>query len=108
MSPTPRRVFVAAIVAVVCLPLAAQGQAPYPNQGIRLIVPYAPGGVPDTTARLLAQRLQDRIGQTVVVENRAGGNGGVEAAVIDAAPADGTSLLVVDNTLLSVSPVFNI
>ena len=106
MSLIPRRAFVAALAAVFCLPLAAQGQSPYPSQGIRLIVPYAPGGVPDTTARLLAQRLQDRIGQTVVVENRAGGNGGVAAAVIAAAPADGYTLLVVDTTLLSVSPLF--
>ncbi|MGZ5900320.1 MAG: Bug family tripartite tricarboxylate transporter substrate binding protein [Reyranella sp.] len=106
MSSFPRRALVAAIAAVACLPFAAQAQAPYPSQGIRLIVPYAPGGVPDTTARLLAQRLQDRIGQTVVVENRAGGNGGVAAAVIASAPADGTTLLVVDTTLLSVSPLF--
>jgi tripartite-type tricarboxylate transporter receptor subunit TctC len=88
------------------LPWAAHGQAQYPSQPIRLIVPYAPGGVPDTTARLLAQRLQDRVGQTVVVENRAGGNGGVAAAVISAAPADGYTLFVVDTTLLSVSPLF--
>jgi tripartite-type tricarboxylate transporter receptor subunit TctC len=110
MSPIRRRVFVAALAAAFGLPLAAQAQlhaqSQYPSQGIRLIVPYAPGGVPDTTARLLALRLQDRIGQTVVVENRAGGNGGVAAAVIAAAPADGTTLLVVDTTLLSVSPLF--
>src|SRR5712671_4925390 len=103
---SPRRVFLAALAAVVCLPLAAQGQSPNPSQGIRLIVPYAPGGVPDTTARLLAQRLQDRVGQTVVVENRAGGNGSIAAGVITSAPADGYTLLVVDTTLLSVSPLF--
>jgi tripartite-type tricarboxylate transporter receptor subunit TctC len=106
MSQIMRRGFAAALVVALCLPVAAQAQSPYPSQGIRLIVPYAPGGVPDTTARLLAQRLQDRIGQTVVVENRAGGNGGVAAAVIAAAPADGYTLLVVDTTLLSVSPLF--
>lgn len=88
------------------LPGPAFGQAPYPSQPIKLIVPYAPGGVPDTTARLLAQRLQDRVGQTVVVENRAGGNGGVAAAVLAAAPADGYTLLVVDTTLLNISPLF--
>ena len=51
-------------------------------------------------------KLQERVGQTVVVENRAGGNGGVAAGVITAAPADGYTLLVVDTTLLSVSPLF--
>jgi tripartite-type tricarboxylate transporter receptor subunit TctC len=97
---------VAVLAVLAVLPGLARGQSSYPSQLIKLIVPYAPGGVPDTTARLLAQRLQDRVGQSVVVENRAGGNGGVAAAVIAAAPADGSTLLVVDTTLLSVSPLF--
>ena len=108
MSPIWRRE-TAVLVAFACLPrcaATARGQATYPSQAIRLIVPYAPGGVPDTTARLLAQRLQDRVGQTVVVENRAGGNGSVAAAVIAAAPADGYTLFVVDTTMLSVNPLF--
>jgi tripartite-type tricarboxylate transporter receptor subunit TctC len=85
---------------------SALSQGQYPSQPIKLIVPYAPGGVPDTTARLLAQHLQERVGQSVVVENRSGGNGGVAAGVIAAAPADGYTLLVCDTTLLSVSPLF--
>jgi tripartite-type tricarboxylate transporter receptor subunit TctC len=84
----------------------AQGQAPYPSQAIRLIVPYAAGGVPDTVARFVGQRLQDRIGQTVVVENRPGGNGSVAAAAIAAAPADGYTLMVTDSAMLSVNPLF--
>ena len=106
MSPILRRILLAVLIAGACLPWPAGAQPQYPSEPIKLIVPYAPGGVPDTTARLLAQRLQDRVGQTVVVENRAGGNGGVAAAVIAAAPADGTTLLVVDTTLLNVSPIF--
>ena len=94
------------MVAGFCLSWPALAQSQYPSQAIKLIVPYAPGGVPDTTARLLAQKLQNRLGQTVVVENRAGGNGGVAANAITAAPADGYTLLVVDTTLLSVSPLF--
>lgn len=81
-------------------------QAPYPNTGVKLTVPFAAGGVPDTTARLLAQKLQDRIGQAVVVENRAGGNGAVAVAFITSQPADGSTLLVTDSTLLTVSPLF--
>lgn len=92
--------------AVAGVPWLAHGQSQSANQPIRLIVPYAPGGVPDTTARLLAQRMQDRLGQSVVVENRAGGNGGVAAAALASSPADGHTLLVVDTTLLSVSPLF--
>ena len=105
MSPISRCGFVVSLLTLACWAWPAQSQAPYPSQPIKLIVPYAPGGVPDTTARLLAQRLQERVGQTVVVENRAGGNGGVAAGVIATSPPDGYTLLVVDTTLLSVSPL---
>ena len=106
MSPLAFRLLPAVLIAGWLLPMPAPAQSQYPNQPIKLIVPYAPGGVPDTTARLLAQKLQDRVGQSVVVENRAGGNGSIGAGVIAAAPADGYTLLVVDTTLLSVSPLF--
>jgi tripartite-type tricarboxylate transporter receptor subunit TctC len=106
MKPVERRTVLAALVASLCWPWLAVVQAQYPSQPVKLIVPYAPGGVPDTAARLLAQKLQNRAGQTVVVENRAGGNGSVAASVITAAPPDGSTLLVVDTTLLSVSPLF--
>lgn len=98
-----------ALAALVVCALAAgsaRGQASYPSQGIRLIVPYAAGGVPDTVARFVGQRLQERIGQSVVVENRPGGNGSVAAAAIAAAPADGYTLLVTDSAMLSVNPLF--
>ncbi len=85
---------------------AAQAQTPYPSQGVRLIVPYAAGGVPDTVARFVGQRLQDRFGQSVVIENRPGGNGSVAAAAIAAAPADGYTLMVTDSAMLSVNPLF--
>jgi tripartite-type tricarboxylate transporter receptor subunit TctC len=106
MSPISRRTLLLVFVAGLCPPWPALAQSQYPSQPVKLIVPYAPGGVPDTTARLLAQKLQNRVGQTVVVENRAGGNGSIAAGVITAAPADGYTLLVVDTTLLSVSPLF--
>ena len=106
MRPIERRTVLATLVTSLCFPWPAAAQGDYPHQPVKLIVPYAPGGVPDTAARLLGQKLQNRIGQTVVVENRAGGNGSVAASVITAAPPDGLSLLVVDTTLLSVSPLF--
>lgn len=84
---------------------SAPAQAPYPSQAVKLIVPYAAGGVPDTVARFLAQRLQERLGQSVVVENRPGGNGGIAAAAVTNAPADGYTLMVADSALLSVNPL---
>ena len=66
---------------------AAPGQAaaPWPSQPIRLIVPYPPGGSVDNLARLLAPALGQRLGQTIVIENKAGASGtiGVDATVLD-------------------------
>ena len=96
----------AALVVCSLVAWSARGQAPYPSQGIRLVVPYAAGGVPDTVARFISQGLQERLGQSVVVENRPGGNGSVAAATLAAAPADGYTLLVTDSAMLSVNPLF--
>ena len=97
----------AALAAATLLPSLAQGQAPagYPNRAIRFIVPYAPGGFPDTVARILAQRLSDRLGQSVVIDNRPGANGGVAAGVLTSAPADGYQFLVTDGSMFSINPL---
>jgi tripartite-type tricarboxylate transporter receptor subunit TctC len=97
---------VSAVAAVMCAPWPVRAQAQYPSQAVRIVVPYAPGGVPDTVARFVGQRLQNRIGQSVVVENRAGGNGSVAAAVISSSPADGYTFLVTDSAMLSVNSLF--
>lgn len=83
----------------------AVAQDKYPSQPIKFIVPYAPGGLPDTVARVVAQRLSERLGQAVVVENRPGGNGSVAASAISAAPADGYTFVVTDGSILSVNPL---
>lgn len=82
----------------------AQAQ-PFPSRPIKLVVPYSPGGLPDTVARVLAQRLQDTLGQPVVVENKTGGSGAVAAAAITGAPADGYTLLVTDGPMLAITPL---
>ncbi|WP_071799497.1 Bug family tripartite tricarboxylate transporter substrate binding protein [Natronohydrobacter thiooxidans] len=73
----------------------------YPSQTIRLIVPYAPGGQGDITARLLADRLTPRLGQTVIVENRPGANGVLGTDVVVKSDPDGHTLgLVVASHVL--------
>jgi tripartite-type tricarboxylate transporter receptor subunit TctC len=94
----------AAILSVVLLGVTAQAQ-PYPTQPIRLLVPYAAGGLPDTVARIVAQGLTERLGQSVIVENRPGGNGSVAASTLAAAPADGYTFLVTDGSMLSINPL---
>jgi len=94
---------VASLVVVGAMPLAAQ--APYPNQGIRIIVPYAPGGLPDTVARIVGLRLQERVGQNVVIENRPGGGAAAAVSALLTSPADGYTFLVSDGSLLSTNPL---
>ena len=101
-----RRILTAfAVGATALYAWSAQAQAPYPNKPIRFIVPYSPGGLPDTVARVVGQALQERIGQTVVVENRPGSNGNVAAGVITNSPADGYTFIVTDGSMFSINPL---
>ena len=84
---------------------SAQAGAAWPNKPIRLVVPYAAGGLPDTVARMVAQRLPDALGQPMVVENRPGANGAVAAAALASAPPDGQTLLVTDGSMFTINPL---
>ncbi|MBI3915561.1 MAG: hypothetical protein HY322_00950 [Betaproteobacteria bacterium] len=64
-----------AMLASLLVPLAAAQQAPYPSKTIRLIASQAPGGGIDTLCRIVAPKLSDSVGQTVIVDNRPGANG---------------------------------
>ncbi|GAA0591512.1 tripartite tricarboxylate transporter substrate binding protein [Craurococcus roseus] len=75
-------------------PAAAQGGGAYPNRTIRLIVPFTPAGTTDIAARILAERLTQRLGQQVVVENRPGAGGNVGSDAVAKADPDGYTLLM--------------
>jgi tripartite-type tricarboxylate transporter receptor subunit TctC len=83
---------------------AAQRQAAFPTQTIKFVVPYPAGGLPDTVARIVGKRLQERLGQSVVVENRAGAAGAVGANALATSPADGYTLMVSDGAIVSINP----
>jgi tripartite-type tricarboxylate transporter receptor subunit TctC len=85
-------------------PLTAHSQSAYPTQPIKCIVPFPPGGLPDTVARIVSRRLQERLGQPVIIENRPGANGGIAAAELVNSPADGYTLMVTDGGILSINP----
>jgi len=70
----------------------------YPSRPVRIIVPFAPGGANDITARLIGQWLSERLGQQFLIENRAGGGGNIGIEAVVRAPADGYTLLVVGST----------
>ena len=103
---TPRRLLLASalLAAGTLLPQFANAQGAYPNRPIKFVVPYAAGGLPDTVARIFAQRLGDKLGQAVVVDNRPGANGVVAAQALATAPKDGYTFLVTDGSMFSINP----
>jgi tripartite-type tricarboxylate transporter receptor subunit TctC len=98
----------AGLVALVAAgaPLAglARAEPGYPNRPVRIIVPYGPGGVADTTMRIIAERLSHRFGQQFVIDNRPGAGGIVAAKAAAGAPPDGYLLHLTGNgTAISAS-----
>jgi len=77
---------------------------PYPNRPVKLIVADSPGGAPDQLARLLAQKLSDRLGQPVVVDNRAGAGGVLGAEVAAKSAPDGYTLLLTTTAIYAILP----
>ncbi len=100
-----RRTLLGGLAAGLALPALAQGTGDWPNRPVRLVVPYPPGGTTDTVARQFAEFMRARMGQPVIVENRAGASTNIGTdAVVRSAP-DGYTLLF-GATSLASNPVF--
>ncbi|MFS2205830.1 Bug family tripartite tricarboxylate transporter substrate binding protein [Variovorax sp. Varisp36] len=93
------------------LPLSAIAQGAqqggggnWPSKPIRIIVPYPPGGSSDIIARSISQPLSEALGQSVIIDNKAGANGNLGADLLAKAPADGYTLMLCDLGALAISP----
>ncbi|MSQ57129.1 MAG: tripartite tricarboxylate transporter substrate binding protein [Limnohabitans sp.] len=98
------------IVCVITLLIdfGVVAQAPFPSKPIRLVVPFTPGGVTDTSGRLIAEQLSKRLGQQVVVDNKAGASGNIGTQMVASAEPDGyTLLLAFDGTMVINPHVFD-
>ena len=104
MTSAGLRALCIAVLAVSAAP-PALAQAAYPSQTVKMMVPNPAGGLPDTVARIVGRRLQERLGQSVVIENRPGANGRIAVAALLAAPPDGYTLLVTDGAILTINPL---
>lgn len=92
-------------VALACLGTAATAaQKDYPTRPITLVIPFSPGGATDVIGRVVAQKLGQELGQTVVVENRAGAGTAIGAGYVAKAAADGYTLFASSGTTFTVNP----
>lgn len=107
---TTRRAFALSLLATVLLVGAGERQAlaqKFPDHPVRVILPLGPGGVGDITARILADKLAEKMGQRFVVENLAGPGGINAMRAVTTQPADGHTLLLMTGGIASSIPLFN-
>lgn len=90
--------------ALIAFGLGAASAESYPSKPIRLIVPYAPGGAADITARVIGQKLTERLGVPVIIDNRSGANGSIGTDAVARSAPDGYTLLLVASGPIVVNP----
>jgi tripartite-type tricarboxylate transporter receptor subunit TctC len=93
---------IASLLAAIGLSFAAHAQ--YPDRPIKLVVPFAPGGVTDTSGRVIAEALSKRLGQSIVVENKAGASGNIGTQQVAQAAPDGYTLVLGFDGTLVINP----
>jgi tripartite-type tricarboxylate transporter receptor subunit TctC len=96
MIQQTRTVLTVAAIALMASPV--WGQTAYPNRAIRMVAPFAPGGASDFIARMLAPKLSERLGQTVVVDNRSGAGGNIGFEIVVRAAPDGYTLMIASSS----------
>ena len=101
-----RRAAALATVLIGFISLGAAAQSSYPGQPVKIIVPFTPGTGMDTIARVVAPRLSERLGQSVVVQNQPGASGNIGAEAVAKSTPDGYTLLMGANTMLMASQMY--
>jgi tripartite-type tricarboxylate transporter receptor subunit TctC len=97
------RILCALLLALPLLPLQALAQ--YPQRALKMIVPFPPAGATDVVGRIVAQKLTERLGQSVVVENRPGAGGTIGSDLVAKSAPDGYTILMATSSTHSIGPV---
>jgi tripartite-type tricarboxylate transporter receptor subunit TctC len=92
------------LVGLASLSGQAAAQTNYPNKPIRMVVPFAPGGVTDTSGRLIAEQLSKRLGQQVIVDNKPGASGNIGTQMVVSAEPDGYTLVLGFDGTMVINP----
>jgi tripartite-type tricarboxylate transporter receptor subunit TctC len=90
----PRSLRILAFCAAALIATGASAQTPWPSKPLHIVVPYAPGGITDTVTRLSAPKIQEALGQPVLVENKVGNGGALATEYVAKSPPDGYTLLM--------------
>ena len=98
-----RNVLRAAVVAAAFMGLGAHAQQ-WPSKPVKLVVPFTAGGSTDTVARIVAEKLTPRLGQPVIVENKAGAGGSIGSDLVAKSPPDGYTYLVGTSSTMAIAP----
>src|ERR1700739_2714759 len=106
MAPTVRLVTLALLLGGVFSAAGAEDSAKtYPSRTIRMIVPFPPGGPADTIARIVGQKMSEHWDESVIVENRAGGNTAIGAQIVAKSAPDGYTLLIAMDVTMVMNPL---
>jgi tripartite-type tricarboxylate transporter receptor subunit TctC len=98
------RLWILSILSITTVSSIAYAQSTYPNRPIKFIAPFPPGGTSDVLGRIMAQKLSDALGQSVIVENRPGASGNIGHDIAAKAPPDGYTLLLSNSSTVVNNP----
>src|SRR5207248_11429627 len=99
-----RRQLIIVGASAIAAPTIVRAQAKYPERTVRLVIPFAPAGPTDIIGRMVAEKMTGLLGQTVIVDNKAGAAGAIGAMEVKNAKADGYSLLFATSSTHAINP----